>query len=95
MKAKCEIVEFIAIFNAMFDWQISNFLLKASVQMLLVNKEIKWKSGLHFCFLFLTERFWDLKMSQYSSYVRSHLQKKFNENRECLQMCYTTFKANV
>ena len=36
-----------------FDWQIYNFLLKESVQMFIANKEIKRKSGSHFCSLFL------------------------------------------
>ena len=51
--ANHEIVEFIPIINAKFDWQIYNFLLKASVQTLSANKEIERKSGLRFCFLFL------------------------------------------
>ena len=40
---------------------------------------------------FQTERFWVLKVSQYSSNVKSHLQKKFHGDLECLQMCHTTF----
>ena len=40
-------------YNATFQWQIYNFLLKASVQTFVSNKEIKSKSGLYFCFLFL------------------------------------------
>ena len=39
--------------NATFDWQMYNFIIKASVQTLVANKEIKRKSGLGFCFLFL------------------------------------------
>ena len=39
--ANSEIVEFIAIYNAMFDSGIDNFVLKVSVQMLLANKEMK------------------------------------------------------
>ena len=38
-----------ANYNITFDWQIYNFLLKASVQTLLANKEIKTKSGIKFC----------------------------------------------
>ena len=39
---------------------------------------------------FLTGRCWVLKRSEYSSNVRSHLQKKFYEDG-ALQMCRTTF----
>ena len=42
-----EIVEYIAIMHRLIDI-ICNFLLKASVQTLLANKEIKRISGLHF-----------------------------------------------
>ena len=36
-----------------FDWQIKNFILKASVRTILAKTQIKRKSGKHFCFLFL------------------------------------------
>ena len=41
------------LYNATFDRQIYNFLLKVCVQTLLANKKIKEKPGLHFYFLFL------------------------------------------
>ena len=39
--------------------------------------------------------FWVLKHSEYSSNVRSHLQKKFHGDLECLQMCQTTVKLGA
>ena len=47
-----DIIEFITTMQRLLD-KIYNFLLKASVQTPLANKEIKTKSELHFCFLFL------------------------------------------
>ena len=49
------------LYNAMFDWQIYKFILKASVQKLLANKEIKRKSGFYFGFLILN---WKVLSSQ-------------------------------
>ena len=85
-----------SLLHATFDWQSYNFLLKVSVQMVLANKKIKRKSGLkiHISY-FKTERVWVLKLLQYSSInVRSHMQRKFHGDQECLQMCQTTFKVN-
>ena len=43
----------IPFYNAMFDWQICNFHLKASEKMPLANRDVQFKSGLHLWFIFL------------------------------------------
>ena len=57
------------------------------------NKEIKRNSGLCYCFLFQNRNWkvWVIIHSQYPSNVRSHPQKKFHGDLECLQMSQTTF----
>ena len=77
---------------------VYNFLLKASVQKLLaMTEKIKIKSGLHICLdaYFLTGSCRVLKLSEYSSNVWSHLQKKFHGDLKCLQMCNFLLKVSV
>ena len=53
--------------------------------------DLKWKK-IWIRILFISDlkdfEFWNF--SQYSSNVKSHLQKKFQGDLECLQMCRTT-----
>ena len=53
MMANYEIVEFFAMMQCLIDKFTKKILLKVSVQTLLVNKEMKRKFGLIFCFLYL------------------------------------------
>ena len=53
---------------------LNNLLLKALIRTRpLVIQEKKRKSGLDFCFLFFTGRWWVLKFSEYSSKTRSYM----------------------
>ena len=80
-------------YNATLDWQVFNFSIWKQT-------EIKRKKMVNiFVFLILN---WKVLSSEtfrvfFQSHVnvRSHLQKKFHEDLECLQMSHTTFKGNL
>ena len=73
------------------------FLQKRSVGCLELMSQIWTGADLHF--LFLISKLKGFEFFKFQSIlisnVRSHLQKKFHGDLECLQMCHTTFKTDL